>query len=516
MRRLYVPAILVLTACTGGRPDTRPDVGAALETITPADIHHRIGVLADDSMLGRDTPSPGLESAARYVAGALASFGFEPAGTGGWLQRYPYPLQGLDVATTRFDVVAGATHTFEYGVDFYAHPGSRPPGPVGALWMGDDIASADGELRDRAAILRLDGQPTEARGGVRFPQETRARIAATLERAREAEAAAVVFVMEPGVGASDVAALAGTAGAARRQLGGTADDAPPPVFFLTRDAARRLFRDGGLDATEQLARTTVDRPVPLAGLSLRLAAPIGMLDDAAPPNVVGLLRGSDPELRDTYVVLSAHMDGVGVGRPDASGDSIYNGADDDASGTAAVLEVAEALATLPDRPARSVLVVAVSGEEKGLLGSRWFSDHPTVPLEAMVANVNIDMIGRNAPDSIVVIGQEYSSLGPLIHDIAARHPGLGLTVSEDLWPDERFFFRSDHFNFARKEIPALFFFAGVHEDYHRPGDELEDIDTDKTARVARMVFLLTHALAEDPVAPEWSRSGLAEVRRLTR
>ncbi|HSH46931.1 MAG TPA: M28 family peptidase, partial [Longimicrobiales bacterium] len=110
----------------------------------------------------------------------------------------------------------------------------------------------------------------------------------------------------------------------------------------------------------------------------------------------------------------------------------------------------------------------------------------------------------------------YSSLGPLIHDVAASQPDLGLTVAEDLWPEQRFFFRSDHFNFARKEIPALFFFAGVHEDYHRPSDELEAIDTDKAARVARLVFHTAARIAWDPAAPEWTRSGLAEVRRLTR
>jgi Zn-dependent M28 family amino/carboxypeptidase len=204
-----------------------------------------------------------------------------------------------------------------------------------------------------------------------------------------------------------------------------------------------------------------------------------------------------------------------VGRPDETGDSIYNGADDDASGTAVLVEVAEALASLETRPRRSVLFVAVSGEEKGLLGSRWFADHPTVPLESMVANVNLDMVGRNAPDSIVVIGQEYSSLGPLVRRIADDRPELGLTVSEDLWPEQRFFFRSDHFSFAAKEIPALFFFAGVHEDYHRPGDEVDEIDTEKTARVGRLVLYLTHAIAEAEMPPEWTRDGLSTVRELT-
>ena len=514
-----VPLLLLLLAgCANGgagRPDASPDVARAMATITAADVIERIGVLADDSMLGRATPSPGLESAAAYISRELEAFGFRPAGEDRWLQRYPYPLQGLDPRETRLDIVAGSTHTFQHGMEFFAQPGRAGPArSVGAVWVGDEVPADAGALAGRVAILRLRGLPVGARGGVRFPADVRDRVTATLAAAGEAGSAGVLFVLDPGVGPADMEALARTAAEPRRVLGGQTADAPP-AFFITRAAAARLFRAGGLDATEQLARVAIDRPVPLAGMSLRAEAPLRTVDEARPPNVVGVLPGSDPALRDTYVVLSAHMDHVGVGQPDATGDSIYNGADDDASGTAAVLEVAQALASLPTPPARSVLVVAVSGEERGLLGSRWFSDHPTVPLESMVANLNLDMVGRNAPDTIVVIGQEYSDLGERVHDIADAVPDLGLTVSEDLWPDERFFFRSDHFNFARKEIPALFFFAGTHEHYHRPGDEVQHIDGDKAARVARLVFLLTHHLAQDPDTPDWSSAGLAEVRRLT-
>lgn len=233
------------------------------------------------------------------------------------------------------------------------------------------------------------------------------------------------------------------------------------------------------------------------------------------PNVVAIFPGADPVLRDEYVVLSAHMDHVGVGRA-VNGDSIYNGADDDASGTSALLEVAEALASMEQPPARSILFLAVSGEEKGLLGSRYFSDNPTVPLESIVANVNMDMIGRNERDTVVVLGKNYSSLGGVVERISAENPRLvGLAAGDDRWPREGFFFRSDHFNFARKEIPAIFFFAGTHEDYHQPSDEVERLDVDKAARVARFIFLTTHAIAADPQRPRWTESGLREVRRMT-
>jgi Zn-dependent M28 family amino/carboxypeptidase len=228
-----------------------------------------------------------------------------------------------------------------------------------------------------------------------------------------------------------------------------------------------------------------------------------------------MLRGSDPALRDEYVILSAHMDHVGVGTP-VNGDSIYNGADDDASGTAALLEIAEAMASLPEPPRRSVVFLHVSGEEKGLLGSRWYSDNPTLPLERIVANINIDMIARNAPDTVVVIGKDYSTMGQTVNAVGARHPELGLVVSDDIWPEERFFFRSDHFNFARKEIPALFFFTGVHEDYHRPSDTVERIDAGKAARVTRLVFYTLHDLANADARPRWDPAGLEEVRALTR
>lgn len=242
---------------------------------------------------------------------------------------------------------------------------------------------------------------------------------------------------------------------------------------------------------------------------------VGPPQDVFAPNVIAVLPGSDPELRDEYVVLSAHFDHVGVGRP-INGDSIYNGADDNGSGTAALLEVAQALSGLPTAPRRSILFLHISGEEHGLLGSRAFSDNPTVPAESIVANINVDMIGRNSPDSVVVIGKDYSSLGVLVESVGERYPEIGLAVSDDLWPEERFFFRSDHFNFARLEIPSLFFFAGVHEDYHRPSDEVDRIDPDKAARVARLIFYSVQEIANAPGRPSWDPAGLAEVRSLTR
>ena len=137
-----------------------------------------------------------------------------------------------------------------------------------------------------------------------------------------------------------------------------------------------------------------------------------------------------------------------------------------------------------------------------MLGSRHWVENPPVPLESVVAAVNADMIGRNAPNGIVVIGQEYSTLGSLIHWVADGHPELGLAVWPDQWPEEGLFFRGDHYSFAREGIPVLWFFAGGHADYHRPSDELEMIDVDKVTRVARLILFTVHAiasLAESPI-----------------
>jgi len=307
------------------------------------------------------------------------------------------------------------------------------------------------------------------------------------------------------------------------ELGGR--DTPSPGLELAAEYLARAFEAAGLEPVAggegfihryPLGMRVVDTAA-VAAPAGSSAAPAAIREvEVRAPNVVALLRGSDPVLRETYVVFSAHMDHVGIGAPDASGDSIYNGADDDASGTSALVEVAEAFAALPERPARSLIFLAVSGEERGLLGSRHFANHPPVPIQSIVANINLDMIGRNAPDSIAAIGLDYSSLGALAQEVARAHAGeLGLTVAPDLWPEERLFFRSDHFNFAAKEIPAIFFFAGLHEDYHRPSDEVEKPDTDKAARVARLVFYLGHRIATDPEAPRWTEQGLAEVRALT-
>ncbi len=485
--------------------------GAAANTITARDFHARVSYLASDALRGRDTPSQGLEAAAAYIASEMYRVGLEPAGdNGSYHQRWSFPISRLSQAAVRMTLqTERRTIVLRHGVDFVVDRGAPAEVTAGMVLIGsapEIDAVAAGEVRDRVAVVLMPG---------RYDRDWRMLGTRVRRVAQEGGASAVLFVLDPDFSGDEVAVLRQRFGATGGRLGGLREIT---TYYLTYESARDLFRAAELDLDGLRHRSGEDarRPVPLPGVTASLAAPVEMLQDGEPSNVVGILRGSDPELSDSYVIISAHYDHVGVGMPDARGDSIYNGADDNASGTTALLEIAQAFSMLETAPRRSIVFLAVSGEEKGLLGSRYYSDNSTVAVERIVANINIDMISRNAPDSIVVLGQEYSSLGPLVQRVSADQPELGLTVAEDIWPEERFFFRSDHFNFVRLEIPALFFFSGVHEDYHRPSDTVELINPDKGARVARLVFHTIAEIANDREPPRWTEEGLAEVRRLTR
>jgi Zn-dependent M28 family amino/carboxypeptidase len=234
-----------------------------------------------------------------------------------------------------------------------------------------------------------------------------------------------------------------------------------------------------------------------------------VLQSLTAPNTIGILPGSDPVLRREYVVFSAHMDHIGItpGQPD----SINNGADDDGSGTTGVIELAEAFSRPGARPKRSLIFLTVSGEEKGLWGSRYFSEHPPVPLERVVADINIDMIGRNWRDTIVAIGKEHSDLGATLERVNRAHPELHMTAVDDRWPEERFYFRSDHYNFARKGVPILFFFNGVHEDYHRVTDSVDKINSEKESRILKLLFYLGQDIGNAAERPKWNPESYREI-----
>ena len=213
--------------------------------------------------------------------------------------------------------------------------------------------------------------------------------------------------------------------------------------------------------------------------------------------------------RQEYLLYSAHIDHIGLraGEPD----SINNGADDNASGVAGLLELAQAFSQPGMRPRRSILFLAPSAEEDGLLGSAHFTENPTVPLSRIVANINMDLIGRNWRDSVIAVGLEQTDLGATLRSVVAAHPELRMTPIPDRWPEERIFYRSDHYNFARKGVPILFFTSGTHSDYHQPTDEASRIDVEKQTRLVRLLFYLGARIADTMPRPKWDAASYRQI-----
>jgi hypothetical protein len=499
---LVLSLVGLVSACAGGpqRPSSplpaappEPTIGVeeAAATITPEDMHDRTAYLASDEMGGRDTPSPGLEMAATWIADEFGAFGLDPAGDDGtFIQRFPWTRTSLDPERTqlRFEI-AGNTATPVYARDFFLIPGGSETASGGLVWGGTaqpGMEPLGSDAADRIAVVFIPGAAPDGAWN--------ASLIAAMGAAMPAGVAGLVFVLDPEFDSGMVGQIA--------QVAAGQSGAPLPLIGITWDAMNAALAAGGedLQALTQGGFRVLDAGT--ATLAFATAS-----EEFRPPNVVGLLPGSDPELRDQYVVFSAHIDHVGFGAPDAQGDSIFNGADDDASGTATMMEVAEAFSALTVAPRRSLLFLGVSGEEKGLLGSAYFVDNPPVGEDQMIANINLDMVGRNAPDTVVAIGQDYSSLGPLVQEVSAARPELGLVVAPDLWPEENLFVRSDHFNFARAGVAALFFTTGLHDQYHQPSDEIDLIDSDKMSRIGKLAFYLAYEIANADGVPEWTEEG---------
>jgi hypothetical protein len=282
-----------------------------------------------------------------------------------------------------------------------------------------------------------------------------------------------------------------------------ADDADDmPLIYITSTLANSLLAGSGW-TVESLRAKILQKQSPQsfevkkAQLTLNLKV---HAETKITQNVVAYLEGADPVLKNEVVAFGAHYDHVGV---DDSGD-VFNGADDDGSGTTAMLEIARAFAKNPERPKRSLLFVSHTGEEKGLLGSRYYTEHPLAPLENTVAQLNMDMIGRNDSNSVFIIGSDF--LSPELHQInLAANEMIGLnfdyTYNTESDPN-RFYYRSDHYNYARRGIPIIFYFSGVHEDYHKVTDTVDKINFDKMARIARLVYLTGWKVANRDSRPK--------------
>jgi Zn-dependent M28 family amino/carboxypeptidase len=300
--------------------------------------------------------------------------------------------------------------------------------------------------------------------------------------------------------------------------------------WSTEEAAKRLFAAGGFDLDQLIAAAQRRdfRPIPLKSrTSLHLATKI---EKASTANVLGLLPGSDPRLGGEVVILSAHHDHLGIGEPDKEGDKIYNGAVDNASGCAQILAIAKAFAELPERPRRSVLFAFVAAEEQGLLGSKYYAEHPTYPPGKIAANVNFDggnIWGRTT--DLTYIGLGKSSLDGIVKDLAAEQ---GREVLPDQAPDRGFFYRSDQFSFAKIGVPAIYLDAGrkfrgkpeswgkeIQEkweevQYHQPSDEIApDWNYDGMIEDARLGFYASLWIAQQDAMPTWTPGDEFEAAR---
>ncbi len=499
MKRLLPFAALVVAAPLHAQMAAadRPAADRAAQTITAASIAERVGIIAHDSMEGRDTPSRGLDLTAQWVADEFRRAGLKPAGDrGGWIQRYPISRVQLDPAKSSLVL----------------------RGPGGA-WTGS-FASDVASLRPVTATTQVSGPVLIVSGAATAeqvmaagpkgkvlvvasaPGSGRPRIPASVQVAlREGAAAVVVLSGRTGTGFD-----AQVARQQRASISRPSGERETPVLEVRGDAADAFLRGTGADPAALRAGTEgVVRSLP--GVTAEVTVGNAAGEALSAPNTIGILEGSDPALKGEYVLFTAHMDHVGTtsgGRCRAQGaDSTCNGADDDASGTVMVVELARAFAQKGARPKRSIVFMTVSGEERGLWGSAHWAEHPTVPLKDVVANVNLDMVGRNWPDTIVAIGKEHSDLGATLNRVNAQHPELGMTAIDDIWPDENFYRRSDHYNFARKGVPILFFFNGVHADYHQASDSPEKIDAEKMARLARLIFYLGQDIGNAAERPKW-------------
>ena len=478
-------------------------VTTSANNILQTTIDKHISFLASDDLLGRDTPSQGLETAAQYIADQLTESGLQPLGDDGtFFQRFPY------VSTTMVKQSLAVNYTtetgqeiLEYAKDYWVIPGQEISSEAEVVfggYAGDPVGDLSWEATDKIVLFTTTGNPVQGDGE---------ELVSAFQVAAQARATGIVFLLDDTNTADSILDLA-------NGLAGAGLATPIPMIGLSNARSQMLLQKIGLSYPTSPELSTLQSAVTFPETRMSLSAPFE-ISEHTPPNVVGLLPGSDPLLKDQYIVYSAHFDHVGVGIPNSSGDSLYNGADDNASGTSVLLETASAFSRLPKPLARSIIFLAVSGEEKGLLGSKYFSENPTVPLENIIMNINLDMVGRDPqPDTIIGVGKQYTNLGKITEEILLEHPELGLTVIEDPEPEDQLFFRSDHLHFINKDIPAIFFTGGEHPDYHQPSDESDKIDFQQTTQLTKMVFYLGARIATGTVSPEWTEEGLAEVRRI--
>lgn len=516
MRRLLpLAAALLLSARSLAQTpsDTTDYSRRYAATITAADLERHLRVLASDEYEGRETGQKGQKMAADYLAKQFAADGLAGPVAGATPHFQRFELTRTEWADLRLDF---GGRKLEYLKDFYPVGSAQMPklAKLRAVFVGygieenghsDYAADVQGrplDVRGRVVVM-WQGEPTDERGlskltgtSTRSTWTTDITRKLALARQKGAVAALIISDRTPHNFREWMARAAPHLREARVGLPTSPEKAIIPAMLVSPEALLARPGAGGLPLKRlsELTRASYPMPTKVRFRSRAETAPVQT------ENVLGYVEGTDK--KDELIVLSAHYDHLGI-----RDGKVYNGADDDGSGTVAVLEMAQAFAQARrdgHGPRRSLLFLAVTGEEKGLLGSEYYTDHPVFPLAGTIANLNTDMIGRldeahsQDPNYVYVIGADKlaSDLHRINEDQNQRYSGLKLDYTfNDPQDPNRFYYRSDHYNFARKGIPVAFYFNGVHADYHQETDEVDKILFPKMERITRHVFHTAWELA---------------------
>ncbi|MVM33134.1 M28 family peptidase [Spirosoma sp. HMF4905] len=515
------------------------DAQQAVKTVRPEAIRTHMSILANDSLKGRKPGTRGFAMAADYVVGQLKALGLQPAGENNTF-RQNVPLRRWQVKESNSSLALvsnGRELPFTYGKQFILNPSPDNPNsdimaPV--IFVGYGVTAPDLGYDDYTGVdvkgkivAFLNGAPAT------FPSNQRAyNSSSKAENAVAHGAIGTIAFSLP----TDLRSRIETA-APRARQGITRwvdkDGKPKSTFPALKGAAsisdslaKLLFANAPTSFSEAMGQAMKNRPqaFPL-NVSVHMKTQTDIAEDIAGFNVVAVLPGSDPALKNEYIVQVAHLDHLGVGRPvkgaSTPGDSIFNGAHDNASGVAIMLETARLYASLSKAPRRSILFVGVTGEEMGLLGSDYFASNPTVPKDKIVANLTLDMPFFFHPLlDIVPYGAEHSSLNKEVKQAAAF---LGVQISPDPIPEQTVFMRSDHFSFVRQGIPALFIKSGSQTGnpnldgtklnlewratiYHTPQDDMnQPFDFNSAAKHAQLQFLVGYLTAQESQRPTWNK-----------
>jgi len=509
---------------------TPPVVSPALDLIEKKSLLTWATWLADDARGGRLTGSAGQEEAAQYIAAHFEKLGLEPLGDEkdgkrGFFQRYGITRTFV---TDKTSLTVGDL-VLKNG---FAVLGGRPvditlDGKVRFCGLGrtkGDKADVpeDESLDGKVAVCVVKPLRGKVDKNLSVEQKmgmslgTFGQLGRTTKAVEKKGAKAVLFVLaEDPMGLSDVLnyfALApgkdsmsprfegadGSMAFASGMLGGGGEGIPSLV--LSVPASDKLLAVLGVER-EALMKAIAgegEMPTGKADVTSSVALQVQQDDQATACNVVAVLRGSDPKLASEAVVFSAHMDHVGV-RMDGD---VFNGADDNASGSAGLMGIAAAFVRSKEKPRRSVIFLSVSGEELGLWGSAYYAENPTWAADKLIANVNTDMIGRSGPESaakevMITPSHRHAKFSTIVQDSARFAEELGLSLTSG----DKYYSRSDHFNFAKKGIPVVFFCNGEHEDYHQVTDTADKLDGDKMELLARLAFWTGWAVANADEAP---------------